>query len=149
VTLTVAVRRQGYRIAFALLRVYWFVKRPTLHGVKCVLTTGDQVLLVRHTYGAPHWDLPGGAVRRRERPETTARREMHEELGVTIDDWALLGEVWANSYRCRDTLHCYTAEVERPEFVFDQAELAAARWFPLAQLPADIKAHVPPILALL
>jgi 8-oxo-dGTP pyrophosphatase MutT (NUDIX family) len=149
VPITVAVRRQGYRLAFALLRIYWFVKRPTLHGVKCVLTTGDQVLLVRHTYGPPRWDLPGGAVRRRERPETTARREMHEELGVTIDDWALLGEVWADSYHCRDTLHCFTAELQRPEFVFDRAELAAARWFPRAELPADVKAHVAPIVALL
>jgi 8-oxo-dGTP pyrophosphatase MutT (NUDIX family) len=114
-----------------------------------VLRTGDQVLLVRHTYGAPEWDLPGGAVRRGERPEATARREMHEELGVTIDDWALLGEVWANSYRCRDTLHCYAAEVDGAQFAFDRAELAAAGWFPLARLPPDVKPHVHSILALL
>src|SRR5437870_4690431 len=81
VTFAVAVRRRGYRVAFALLRVYWFVRRPALHGVKCVLTNGDQVLLVRHTYGSRDWDLPGGAVSRGEPPVATARREMHEELG--------------------------------------------------------------------
>ena len=61
--LPVGLRRRAYRLAYALLCVYWFVRRPECHGVKCVLTDGALVLLVRHTYGPPLWDLPGGAIK--------------------------------------------------------------------------------------
>ena len=74
-------------------------------GVKCVLTDGDRVLLVRHTYGPREWDLPGGGVKRGERPATTARREMHEELGSKIDDLRDAGEVLAALNRSRATVH--------------------------------------------
>jgi 8-oxo-dGTP pyrophosphatase MutT (NUDIX family) len=74
---------------------------------------------------------------------------MREELGVTIDDWELLGEVQADSFHRRDTIHCYRVEVASPEFSFARAELSAAGWFRLDQLPTDLKSHVPPILALL
>jgi 8-oxo-dGTP pyrophosphatase MutT (NUDIX family) len=147
VTVAVAVRRRGYRVAFALLRAYWFVRRPALRGVKCVLTNGDQVLLVRHTYGSRDWDLPGGAVSRGEPPVATARREMHEELGIAIDHWTPLGDAWTEIHHARGTLHCYHAEIREPEFSFARAELAAAGWFRLGQLPPDLKPWVPGILA--
>jgi 8-oxo-dGTP pyrophosphatase MutT (NUDIX family) len=136
-------------VAFGLLRVYWFMRRPTLHGVKCVLTDGELVLLVRHTYGRPGWDLPGGGVRRGEPPLGAAQREMSEELGLALDDWTLLGEMFATNYHCRDSLHCFRAEVPSPRLELDRAELDEARWFPRARLPADVTAHVPPILELL
>jgi 8-oxo-dGTP pyrophosphatase MutT (NUDIX family) len=149
VTLPVAVRRQGYRLAFVLLRTYWFVSRPTLRGVKCVITDGQDVLLVRHTYGARAWDLPGGTIKRGEPPIDTARREMREELGLRIEDWAPLGEVWANIHHCRDTLHCFQATLRAPQLELERAELEAAAWFPRDRLPADTKPYVPGILALL
>ena len=62
--LPVLVRRVGYRFAYAGLRVYWFVLRPRSTGIKCVLTDGDRVLLVRHTYGPRAWELPGGSLKR-------------------------------------------------------------------------------------
>src|SRR5579875_1019747 len=84
VRLPVGLKRTGYRTAYNVLRVYWFVRRPEVRGVKCVLTKGDRVLLVRHTYGDRRWDLPGGRMRRDEPAVNTARREMQEELGVEI-----------------------------------------------------------------
>ena len=74
-SIPVALRRQGYRTAHRLLRIWWFVRRPAMHGVKCVLTDGERVLLVRHTYGQRDWDLPGGNVRRGEVVQNAASRE--------------------------------------------------------------------------
>jgi 8-oxo-dGTP pyrophosphatase MutT (NUDIX family) len=146
--LPVALRRLGYRGAHRLLRGWWFIRRPTLAGVKCVLTDGDRVLLVRHTYGRRHWDFPGGTPRRGEDPLSAARREMEEELGVRIDRLRLVGELRASPYHAHDTLHCFHAELSAPVLIIDRGELAAAHWFPVAQLPRDINRYVPRILAL-
>ena len=142
-----AMRRLAYRTAHAALRAYWFVRRPRVEGVKCVLTTSAQVLLVRHTYGNRAWDLPGGAIKRDERPLTTARREMREELGVDIEDWRSLGQVFANDYHRQDVMNCFSAELTRPELAFDRGEIAAAGWFARDRLPAELSPHVREILA--
>jgi 8-oxo-dGTP pyrophosphatase MutT (NUDIX family) len=144
--LPVGLRRPLYRLAYRLLCVYWFVRRPECHGVKCVLTDGEQVLLVRHTYGQQVWELPGGSIKWREQPLHAARREMHEELGVAIDDWASLGELTGRMQHRRDTLHCFRAEVRDPALTLDLGELATARWFARNELPADVGRYVHPIL---
>ena len=79
---TVPLKRLGYRVAFRGLQVRWAIQRPVTSGVKCLITDGDRVLLVRHTYGPRAWDIPGGRTKRGEDPLTTARREMEEELGL-------------------------------------------------------------------
>lgn len=142
-----APRRLGYRVAYRLLRVYWVIVRPHSKGVKCVLTSRDRVLLVRHTYGERAWELPGGSLRRNEPPVSAARREVHEELGLTIDEWRSLGEVGARMNRRAVTLHCFQAELAPPAVELDRGELAIAGWFPRRQLPADLGRYVRPILA--
>ena len=63
--LPVPVRRAGYRVAHAGLRVYWRVARPQTRGVKCVVRDGDDVVFVRHSYGDRRlWELPGGGIKR-------------------------------------------------------------------------------------
>jgi 8-oxo-dGTP pyrophosphatase MutT (NUDIX family) len=147
VQVQIAVRRAALRGAYAGLRVYWFLARPEVHGVKCVLTNGDQVLLVRHTYGDREWDLPGGRVRRDESAVATARREMHEELGVLIDDWAPLGEVMGIVDYRRDRMQCFQAEVrDGGGLEIDLGELASVGWFPRRQLPDPVGRYVREIL---
>jgi len=134
------------RIAYAGLRTYWFLLRPRIVGVKCVLTHGEDVLLVRHTYGSRAWDLPGGTVRRREAPRDAARREMHEELGRRIDDWTPLGELFVRSNHHDDDLHLFLARMSDRQVEIDLVELAEAGWFPRGALPADLGRYVRPIM---
>jgi 8-oxo-dGTP pyrophosphatase MutT (NUDIX family) len=145
--LLLPLRRLGYRLAYAGLRVYWFVRRPKVSGVKCLLTDGDEVLLVRHTYGPRVWDLPGGAIKRGETPLTAARREMQEELGVSIDDWRTLGAVSVEVDHREDHVHCFQAEVPSRELAIDGAEIATACWFPREQLPPKLGRYALRILA--
>lgn len=148
VTLPVPLRRLAYRSAYAGLRVYWFAFRPTAIGVKCVLTDGDQVLLVRHTYGPRAWDLPGGSVKSGEAPISAARREMHEELGVSVDSWRLLGELKAVIDFRKDRVHCFQAELQSPRLTIDRGELSDAGWFRRTELPR-VGRYTHQILALL
>jgi 8-oxo-dGTP pyrophosphatase MutT (NUDIX family) len=144
----VSIRRLGFRVAHRLLRVWWFVWRPQQRGVKCVLTDGENVLLVRHTYGSPKWDLPGGGVRRDEPPVDAARREIEEELGVLLDGWRDLGTVASSEYHRHDTIYCFQAELDGKPLTLERAELDVAQWFSRGGLPADIGRYVKQIVAL-
>jgi ADP-ribose pyrophosphatase YjhB (NUDIX family) len=140
--------RALYRVGFVVLRVYWFLVRPTKQGVKCVITRPGAVLLVRHTYGPRgKWELPGGGVKRGEPPEHAARREMQEELGLDIAEWAALGDVLDRIDRKRDTLHCFTAELGDRALDPDPAEIAEVGWFEPDRLPQSAGKHIPRILA--
>jgi 8-oxo-dGTP pyrophosphatase MutT (NUDIX family) len=145
-TPVVFARRLAYRTAFALLRVSWFLRRPTLRGVKCVLTDGDRVLLVRHTYGRRYWELPGGSRKRNEPFRDAARRETREELGLTIDDWTDLGEFAATISSRPAALHIFHARAHAPVLKLDLGELAAAEWFDRDALPTDRGPYVAAIL---
>jgi 8-oxo-dGTP pyrophosphatase MutT (NUDIX family) len=144
--LPVSVRRVGYKLAYTGLRAWWLVRRPRVSGVKCVLTYGDLVLLVKHTYGHRGWDFPGGSLKRGEAPQLAASREMSEELGVGIDDWALIGRLVTGFDHRREQIHCFRAELPDPSLELDRGELDAADWFPRDHLPSDLGRYVRPIL---
>jgi ADP-ribose pyrophosphatase YjhB (NUDIX family) len=141
-SLSLRARRTAMRVAYAGLRTYWFVFRPRVVGVKCVVTHEDDVLLVRHTYGNRAWDLPGGTVRRRELPRYAAEREMHEELGRRFGDWISLGELFVNTNHHDDNLHLFQARVHDRKLDLNLTELAEAAWFPRDALPNDLSRYV-------
>ena len=145
--LALQARRLAMRCAYAGLRTYWFLLRPQITGVKCVVTHGEDVLLVRHTYGHRDWDLPGGTVKRHERPLDAARREMNEELGRRIEDWVALGELYVHVDHRRDNLHLFQAQLPDRQLDIDLTELAEAVWFPQDTLPRDVGRYVRPIMA--
>ena len=141
--------RTAYRAGYPLARAYWRLAQPHKHGVKCVLTRGDEVLLVRHTYGPEtRWELPGGGVKRGEEPRAAARREAREELGADIADWRPLGDLFERIDGKRDTLWCFAAELGDAAIETDGAEIAEARWFRRDELPADAHRYVARTLAL-
>jgi 8-oxo-dGTP pyrophosphatase MutT (NUDIX family) len=145
----VPIRRLIYRAGYRVLQAIWLVTRPTLHGVKCVLTDGPRVLLVRHTYGRGWWDLPGGAIQRGEPPSEAAHREMAEELGLTEVDWRPAGEINLTNGRRSDHLHCFTAESSAPAIRIDRGELQEARWFVRDELPGERSPHLEAILSVI
>ena len=110
------------------------------------MTDRDRVLLVRHSYGPRHWELPGGAIKRDEPPSSAARREMREELGVDVVDWMALGEMPARLHGRRGTLHCFKASLAAVRIAPDRGELAAAAWFAPAELPPDLGPYVASII---
>jgi 8-oxo-dGTP pyrophosphatase MutT (NUDIX family) len=137
--LPVPLRRAGYRVAHAGLRLYWRIARPQTRGVKCVVRHGDAVLFVRHSYGdRRQWELPGGGMKRGEDPRDTAAREASEELGLDLADWRALGTVDAYGYGKRTTVICFEADAPGRALTVDAGEIEEARWFTLVDPPAPL-----------
>lgn len=106
-----------------------------LCGVSVVIhNTSGEILLLRHSYGPDLWALPGGGLNRGEHPEECARREVREEIGLTLgslQSFASLDEELSGS---RHTAHLFTAVCEaqpRP----DGREVVEARFFAVDALP--------------
>lgn len=140
----------AYRAAHRLLRAWWLVRRPYTQGVKLVLRDDGRVLFVRHTYGdRTAWELPGGSLRREERPELGVRREMHEELGLDeLEALRELGQVEVSGCGKRTLLFCFEAERRGAALTLDRGELAEARWAPPDAPPRPLGRDAATILRL-
>ncbi|HBQ12430.1 MAG TPA: NUDIX hydrolase [Myxococcales bacterium] len=117
--------RTAYRVAHAMLRSYWFVRRPHTSGALVALWHDGKVLLVKSSYRR-QYTLPGGYVRPGEAPRDAAARELREEVGLDVASEALeLGYHGTKTFEHRqDTLDIYELEVEAPpEHQVDRREV--------------------------
>jgi 8-oxo-dGTP diphosphatase len=73
--------RVAYRGAYRMMRVYWAVMRPQVHGALVAIWNNGEILLVKNSY-VPYWSLPGGYVHRGETGRQAAIRELIEETGI-------------------------------------------------------------------
>ncbi len=110
------------------------VSRPTL-GVGAVVLAGDAVLVVRRAAPprAGHWSLPGGKVVAGESLREAARREIHEETGLSVEVGALVGvvEVRAEGRHYVIVDFLARAAAGAPVAASDASE---ARFVPIAEL---------------
>ena len=124
------------RLLYLAHRVYLFLFRPVLFGVRVLLVKEGRVLLVRHTYRSG-WHMPGGGIKRGETVETAARREVREETGAEMGKVKLAG-IFSN-LGSRSSGHDILFSCE--EFIVTgkpDHEIAEARSFALEELPADV-----------
>jgi ADP-ribose pyrophosphatase len=55
-------------------------------------------------------EIPAGTVESGEEPLETARRELHEECGLTGGDWRELAAFWTTPGFCRERMTLFAAE---------------------------------------
>ncbi|WP_297983902.1 NUDIX domain-containing protein [uncultured Chryseobacterium sp.] len=73
-----------------IFKFFWKVFKPQTLGVRAILIKEDKILLVKHTY-SNSWFLPGGGMKKGETFETAIKRELNEELGITVQNLKLQG----------------------------------------------------------
>lgn len=141
--------RLAYRAGYVAIRVWSAVLRPHTRGVKCLVSEGGAILLVRHAYGPRQWDLPGGFARRGEAFLETARREIDEELALPgADDPRQFAELRRRHLGRHETLGAMGVRVPTRVVEIRSLELLEAGWFDRRALPADRAEIVDEILAL-
>lgn len=122
--------RSAYRTAHALLRAYWWVRKPETKGALVAIWCRGKVLVVQSTY-RDALSLPGGYVKPGESPATAVLRELREEIGLEIEERQLEHAYHGTkTYEHRqDTLDIFAVEVdERPLVRPNRYELEWARW---------------------
>lgn len=123
-----------YKLGYPILKLYWFIFRPKTKGVKCLIISGDEILLVRHAYGNPTWALSGGGVKKNESNEEAIKREIKEELGLYIEP-KYIGEFTHTTEYKLDTVYCFVAKIEKIAPKIDNAEIMEAKWWKINSLP--------------
>jgi 8-oxo-dGTP pyrophosphatase MutT (NUDIX family) len=120
------------------LRLYWRVRRPRTFGVRAFVFGADgHLLLVKHTYDR-YWYLPGGGRKESEPAEQALARELREELGIR--DARIerrLATYFSEREGKRDTIDIFVVRADSVERL-QRLEIAAAQWFDLDALPADV-----------
>jgi 8-oxo-dGTP pyrophosphatase MutT (NUDIX family) len=146
--LVLRLRRRAYRVAYRLLQLAAFAWPPRGQGAKAALVCDGQLLLVHHTYGPARWELPGGGVRRGEEPLAALRRELAEELGLSVADAIALAVIHGPGRNSRHRTHLYRVDVGSKHVQPDLVEIAEARWWDPGALPPRLGSMVGEALTL-
>ncbi|HEX8118032.1 MAG TPA: NUDIX domain-containing protein [Pyrinomonadaceae bacterium] len=135
-------------LLYPLLRLYWLTFRPDVLGVRCVVEFEGRVLLIRNPYGPMKWELPGGGVRRGERPEDAARREVFEEVGILLTELRPLGRYTGTEYYVKDTVVGFYSSADNPALRPRRAEVYEEGWFEWGRLPEPLSREAKKIIGL-
>jgi 8-oxo-dGTP pyrophosphatase MutT (NUDIX family) len=127
------------------MRTYWSLRHPKTHGALIALFNGGELLLVRNSY-VPYYSLPGGYVNGSETGRDAARRELREEVNLTVapDQLELVLDEHHEWEGKREHIEIFCVELpERPVLRIDNREVIDASWFsPERALTLDL---FPPI----
>jgi ADP-ribose pyrophosphatase YjhB (NUDIX family) len=136
-TLWQRIKRIFIRNSHKLLKVWWFITRPNVLGVKALLINNEEVVLVRHNYGHGIWTLPGGGCKRGEDRLHAVLREVREELSVQLKEATWCGAYDSNFEYKNAHVDCFFAHVTDRTVAIDDFEIAEAKWWPINALPED------------
>lgn len=103
-----------------------------------VLDERGRVLLLNHVFRkGSGWGLPGGFLNTGEQPEEGLRRELREEMGMELDEVAL---VFVRTFkRPRQLEIIYRCRAHAAGAHAQSLEIKSAAWFELDQLPPELK----------
>lgn len=120
-----SVWRMALRLGFQFARAWWHLRRPRHEGALVAIYVGQDLLLVKSSYRA-EWNFPGGSVHPGEAPDAAARREVEEEIGLSIGTLIPAGSACGIWDGRRDRVHFFELHLDcLPEMRLDNREVIA------------------------
>ena len=117
----------------------------TIKVVAAIIICEDRVFATQRGYGEfkGGWEFPGGKIEPGESPQEALKREIQEELGVSvvIDQFFCTAEYEYTSFHL--TMHCYLCHIEVGEMMLHEHK--SAKWLTsqsldcVEWLPADLE----------
>jgi 8-oxo-dGTP pyrophosphatase MutT (NUDIX family) len=122
-----------------LLHVYFLKRRGLTLGVRAIVRSDDEFLLVRHTY-TPGWHFPGGGVEKGETVEQALNNELIQETGLKLASKPVFHGVFHNIHVSdRDHVLVYICNIKGTiRNARKNIEIAELNFFHYDKLPPDI-----------
>lgn len=121
-------------VLLCMARSWWYITRPKTSGAKVIIRYKDEILLIKTTYGY-NYSLPGGGLKKNETPESAAKREVMEEVGILLEKVTPLPSFVSHEEYKEDTVYGFYAEVTNMNYRLDSFEIDKAEWHSLDNLP--------------
>ena len=130
------IMKKAIQLLYRLKRSLLSISGLKTRGAKVmVFNRRGELLLTRNSYGKTHLHvLPGGGIGLFETPAAAARREVREEVDVSLDRLDVFAIYQSRAEGKRDTVHLFTAFTEDSPKA-DSFEIEEASFFPLDSLP--------------
>lgn len=124
------------KIIHKIYSTFWKIFKPQTVGIRAILVENGKVLLVKHTY-QNSWYLPGGGLKNNETFEQGIKRELHEELGITVENLKLHG-VYNNFFEGKSDSIIVFSSTHFSQPNKKDKEIEQYNFFEISNLPQNI-----------
>jgi len=125
-----------YIIGYKLGLCFWRLFKPLSNGVYIAVWCKNKVLLIKNSY-KNDFTLPSGGIKKGERPNIAAARELFEEVNIKVkpDELKFVG-AYSNRYEYkRDTINLFEIRfTSEPAFKVDNREVIWAAFIDSADV---------------
>lgn len=135
------MREQINKFGFSLLKPLAGFMLSGSTRVRALIIAQDEVLLARSWVGSQRWSMPGGGIRKGEKPKNGLKRELHEELDLNIqtEHYRQIMKIKQNEHGAEFAVIIFQMNVEeKRSFKIRKSEIIEAAWHKIDALPDNL-----------